>query len=42
MRAIDKAPAASFFFAENGDASFKEIAESISGSLGFGGAERRA
>jgi len=37
MLAIEKAPAASFFFAENGDASFKEIAESISRSLGFGG-----
>lgn len=37
MLAIDKAPAASFFFAENGDASFKEIAESISRSLGLGG-----
>jgi nucleoside-diphosphate-sugar epimerase len=37
MLAIDKAPAASFFFAENGDASFKEIAELISRSLGFGG-----
>jgi nucleoside-diphosphate-sugar epimerase len=37
MLAIDKAPAGSFFFAENGDASFKEIAEMISRSLGFGG-----
>jgi nucleoside-diphosphate-sugar epimerase len=35
--AIEKAPAASFFFAENGDASFREIAELISYSLGFGG-----
>ena len=35
--AIEKAPAASFFFAENGDASFKEIAEWISHSLGFAG-----
>jgi nucleoside-diphosphate-sugar epimerase len=35
--AVEKAPAASFFFAENGEASFKEIAESISRSLGFGG-----
>jgi nucleoside-diphosphate-sugar epimerase len=32
-----KAPAASFFFAENGEASFREIAESISRSLGFQG-----
>jgi nucleoside-diphosphate-sugar epimerase len=37
MLAIEKTPAASFFFAENGDASFKEIAESISRSLGLGG-----
>jgi nucleoside-diphosphate-sugar epimerase len=37
LLAIDKAPAASFFFAENGDASFKEIAEWISRSLGFAG-----
>jgi nucleoside-diphosphate-sugar epimerase len=35
--AIQKAPAASFFFAENGDASLKEVAESISRSLGFEG-----
>ncbi len=28
---------ASFFFAENGEASFKELAEMISRSLGFGG-----
>jgi nucleoside-diphosphate-sugar epimerase len=35
--ALDKAPAGSFFFAENGDASFKEIAEMISRSLGFEG-----
>ena len=35
--AVEKAPAASFFFAENGDASFREIATSISRSLGFGG-----
>jgi nucleoside-diphosphate-sugar epimerase len=37
MLAIEKAPAASFFFAENGDASFKGIAELISRSLGWGG-----
>jgi len=37
MLAIEKAPAASFFFAENGNASFKEIAESISRSLGLRG-----
>jgi nucleoside-diphosphate-sugar epimerase len=35
--AVEKAPAASFFFAENGEESFKEIAESISRSLGHGG-----
>jgi nucleoside-diphosphate-sugar epimerase len=37
LLAVDKAPAASFFFAENGEASFREIAESISRALGFGG-----
>jgi nucleoside-diphosphate-sugar epimerase len=35
--AIEKAPSGSFFFAENGEASFKEIAELISVKLGFGG-----
>ncbi|MEO8736950.1 MAG: NAD-dependent epimerase/dehydratase family protein [Edaphobacter sp.] len=35
--AIEKAPAGSFFFAENGEASFKEIAELVSVKLGFGG-----
>jgi nucleoside-diphosphate-sugar epimerase len=35
--ALEKAPAGSFFFAENGDASFKEIAELISHALGLGG-----
>lgn len=35
--AIEKAPSASLFFAENGEASFLEIATSISKSLGFGG-----
>jgi nucleoside-diphosphate-sugar epimerase len=37
LLAVEKAPAASFFFAENGDASFREIAEWISRSLGFEG-----
>jgi nucleoside-diphosphate-sugar epimerase len=35
--AIEKAPSGSFFFAENGEASFKEIAELVSVKLGFGG-----
>jgi len=35
--ALEKAPGGSFFFAENGDASFKEIAEMISQALGFDG-----
>ncbi len=35
--ALEKAPGGSFFFTENGDASFKEIAELISHALGFGG-----
>ena len=37
LLALEKAPGGSFFFAENGHASFKEIAEMISRSLGFGG-----
>jgi nucleoside-diphosphate-sugar epimerase len=35
--ALEKAPTGSFFFAENGEQSFKNIAESISRNLGFGG-----
>ena len=35
--AIEKAPSGSFFFAENGEASFREIAELVSVKLGFGG-----
>ena len=34
---IEKAPSGSFFFAENGEASFREIAELLSVKLGFGG-----
>jgi nucleoside-diphosphate-sugar epimerase len=34
---LEKAPGGSFFFAENGHASFKEIAELISRALGLGG-----
>jgi nucleoside-diphosphate-sugar epimerase len=37
LLALEKAPSASFFFVENGEASYKEIAEAISRSLGFGG-----
>jgi nucleoside-diphosphate-sugar epimerase len=37
LLALEKAPGGSFFFAENGDASFKELAEMISRSLGLGG-----
>lgn len=37
LLALETAPGGSFFFAENGCASFKEIAEMISRSLGFGG-----
>ncbi|KAA0087021.1 NAD-dependent epimerase/dehydratase family protein [Mycolicibacterium sp. P9-64] len=36
LLAIDKAPGGALFFAENGNNSFKEIAEMISGHLGFG------
>jgi nucleoside-diphosphate-sugar epimerase len=35
--AIEKAPSGSFFFAENGDASFREIAEWIAQTQGMGG-----
>jgi nucleoside-diphosphate-sugar epimerase len=35
--ALEKAAGGSFYFAENGSASFKEIAEMISHSMGFGG-----
>src|SRR5262249_28748684 len=34
---IEKAPGGSFFFAENGNNSFKEVAEMMSAVLGFGG-----
>lgn len=37
LLALEKAPSASFFFAENGEESYKRIAESISRKLGFGG-----
>ena len=36
LLALEKVPGGSFYFAENGDASFKEIAEMISRSLGLG------
>jgi nucleoside-diphosphate-sugar epimerase len=35
--ALDKAPAGAFYYAENGENSYREIAESISRMLGFGG-----
>lgn len=37
LLALEKAPAGSFFFLENGESSFKEIAETIHGELGFKG-----
>jgi len=37
LLALEKAPSGAFFFAENGEESYKRIAESISKSLGFGG-----
>jgi len=37
LLAIEKAPSGSFFFLENGDASFKEIAELIATTQGLGG-----
>lgn len=37
LLALEKAPAGSFFFVENGEASFKAIAEAIHRGLKFGG-----
>jgi nucleoside-diphosphate-sugar epimerase len=37
LLALEKAPSGSFFFVENGDASFKEIAEMIARTQGLGG-----
>ena len=37
LLALEKAPGGSFFFAENGHAFFKKIAEMVSRSLGLGG-----
>ncbi|RUR81887.1 hypothetical protein PCC6912_27560 [Chlorogloeopsis fritschii PCC 6912] len=37
LLALEKAPAGSFFFLENGEASFKNIAEAIHRKLGFEG-----
>ncbi|WP_454721212.1 MULTISPECIES: NAD-dependent epimerase/dehydratase family protein [Cupriavidus] len=37
LLAIERAPGGAFFFAENGDCAFREIAALISGHLGFGG-----
>jgi nucleoside-diphosphate-sugar epimerase len=37
LLAVEKAPSGSFFFAENGDASFKEIAELIARTQGLEG-----
>jgi nucleoside-diphosphate-sugar epimerase len=40
LLALDRAPPGSFFFAENGQASLKDIAAAISRQLGFGGRTR--
>jgi nucleoside-diphosphate-sugar epimerase len=37
LLALEKAPSGSFFFAENGEESLRDIAVSISNALGFGG-----
>jgi nucleoside-diphosphate-sugar epimerase len=37
LLALERAPAGSFFYAENGEASMKSVAEAISRKLGFGG-----
>jgi nucleoside-diphosphate-sugar epimerase len=38
LLALEKAPAGAFYYAENGEASMKSVAEAISRMLGFGGA----
>ena len=38
--ALEKAPAGSMFYAENGEADFKSVAAAISRMLGYGGATR--
>jgi nucleoside-diphosphate-sugar epimerase len=38
LLALEKAPSGSFFFAENGEEPLWRVAETISHSLGFGGA----
>jgi nucleoside-diphosphate-sugar epimerase len=40
LRALEKAPAGAFYYAENGENSYHEIAEAISRMLGFGGRTR--
>ena len=40
LRALEKAPAGAFYYAENGENSYREIAEAISRMLGFGGRTR--
>ncbi len=35
--ALEKAPSASYFFAENGEESYVDIAKSVSEALGLGG-----
>lgn len=40
LRAIEDAPPGSLFYAENGEASMKDVAAAISRRLGFGGATR--
>lgn len=37
LLALEKAPSASYFFAENGEESYREIAKSVSEALGFEG-----
>lgn len=36
LLALEKAPAGSFYFVENGEASFKELTDAIGGALGLG------
>jgi nucleoside-diphosphate-sugar epimerase len=42
LRVLEKAPAGAFFFAENGEASFREIGDAIAARLGLGAVQSLA
>ncbi len=39
LKALDRAPAGSFYFVENGETSFREMVQAIAAALGLGPAE---